>query len=97
MAPVLESHQSLQIGVSRNLFDRRDRLLQLQDRGSVAGDQLQDELRGAHFQGCRVLAHVRIAQNEMEAAILLPVCMGFVSRVEDRAGCASYRRLTPFP
>ena len=49
MASVLQLHGRLQIGITGDLFDRRNRLLQFNGGDRPARNQLQDELGGADF------------------------------------------------
>ena len=48
-------------------------------------DHLQDERGDAVAQVDRVLAHVGIAHDDVEASVLLPVGVRFVPGIDDRA------------
>ena len=69
-----------------NLLDRLHRVAQRQvavDRPVL--DHGQHERRGAVAQVDRVLRHVRVAHDDVQAAVFLPVGMGLVAGVDDRA------------
>ena len=59
--------------------------MHLEQRFPAAGNQLQHQRGGAHLQRGGKLAHVRIADNDVEAPILPRVGMRLIAGVHDRA------------
>ena len=83
-AAVLLTNRRLQILIARQLLHRSDGMFQFKSRGNLARDQFQCQLRRPDFQRRGVLAHIGIADDEMEPSIFFPNRVRFVPRIQNR-------------
>ena len=76
-----------------DLADRPDRVLQRQVAHDDAGlDHPQHEVGGADLEQRRRLAHVRVADDDVQPAVALGVGVRLVAGVDDRPGPGRRRR-----
>src|SRR5690349_23658954 len=81
---VLETNDCFQVRIARQLFHRSHRLIQLDVSYSPSLDEVEHEPGRPDLQRRRILAHVGIADDEMEPAIFSAVGMGLVPGIENR-------------
>ncbi len=60
-------------------------MLQLNIRRSSSRDYIQHQAGRPDFERRRILAHVRVPDDEMESPILVSIRMGFITRIQDRS------------
>ncbi len=84
LAAVGEVDQQLETRVVADPVHRADRLGQAQlVEPHPLLDHVEDERRGAHLEQGRVLAHVRVADDHVQAAVLVGVGVRLVAGVDD--------------
>ena len=87
LAPVVETHRAAARHVVADLADGPDGVLERHvaqhDRRVL--EHAQQDRRGPDLQERRVLAHVRVADDHVQAPVALGVGVGLVTRVDDRA------------
>ena len=83
--------------VVADLADGPDRVLERHVPQHDVGllEHAQQDARGADLEEGGVLAHVRVADDDVEAAVALGVGVGLVAGVDDRAGCGWWPIETP--
>ena len=84
-------------GVVADLADGPDRVLEGEVAEHLARvlEHAQQDRRGADLQEGGVLAHVRVADDHVEAAVALGVGVGLVAGVDDRAAAGGGASYTP--
>ncbi len=91
--PVGERHLHLTGAVPAHVPDRPDRILQREVAHRYAGlDQPQHQFRRADLQQGRRLAHVGVADDDVQPAVTLGVGMRLVAGVDDRPAPGGRRR-----
>ena len=83
---VFEPHDPAVMWIPRNIAGGLHRIHQPHALGKNAFlEQIQHQRGGPDLQRGRVLAHVRIANEQMQAAILAVIGQRFVTGIDDRA------------
>ena len=86
LSATIESQPALARNIVGDVLDCLDRVTKREVLVDVVVlDHLEHNRASTHLDEVGVLAHIRVANNYMKPAVLLSICMGLISGIDDRA------------